>query len=109
MSIGVKEGGRINIGGERVGGKLIDHNDRPKLIGYTMKGGEVLEVLSIESKDLIHVRYKGVEYAVTDKERTRLEDNVFVSCGLSNGKGPDDYSRLAFEAPRSVRIERLPG
>lgn len=107
LSIGVKRGSRIAIGATRKGGRFIDGPKGKKLVDYTVEGGEVLEVLSVDDFDSIQISYKGESHTVSDKQRLRLESDVFVSCGLSNGKGMDEYGRLAFEAPRSVRIERL--
>lgn len=106
LSIGVKKGSKINIGGQRVGGTNIVENGRPKLIGYDLDGGEILEVLEVD-RETIWVSFRGEEYEVTSMERVKLAEGVFVSCGPWNGKGMESYSRLAFEAPRSIRIERI--
>ncbi|QIN95300.1 hypothetical protein DLP3_137 [Stenotrophomonas phage vB_SmaS_DLP_3] len=108
LSIGVKKGSQINIGGERIGGRVIkDQHQRDKLIDYTLKGGKTMTVVQVDGTEKIVVEYNGNTLNLTDKERIKLEEGVFVSCGLSNGKGLDFYGRLAFEAPRSVRIERI--
>ncbi|ATS92366.1 hypothetical protein DLP05_139 [Stenotrophomonas phage vB_SmaS_DLP_5] len=108
LSIGVKKGSQINIGGERIGGRTImDMYQRPKLIDYTLKGGQTMTVVQVDGTEKIVVEFCGKTLTLTDKERVKLQEGVFVSCGLSNGKGQDFYGRLAFEAPRSVRIERI--
>lgn len=108
LSIGVRKGSRINVGGDRVGGEVKKDGGRERLVGYKLVGGDVLEVLEVEDKYRILVSFRGQQYMITDQERTKLAADVFLSCGLWNGKGEPDESRLAFEAPRSIRIERLP-
>jgi len=107
LSIGVKKGSKVNIGGVREGGHMEDGNKGPRLVGYTLSGGDVLEVLEVVTTNAIRVKYKEENFVVTDQERTKLDEEVFVSCGLWNGKGDPEYSRLAFEAPKSIRIERV--
>lgn len=73
-------------------------------------GVHLLTVQEILAPNQVKVTFDGREILVTDLERAKLMDDVFVSCGLSMQKfgGPAaQYSRLAFEAPRAVRIERL--
>lgn len=107
LSIGVKRGSLINIGGVRHGGTTVQTERGPRLKGYTLFGGEELTVIEVIRPDLIRVEYKGKQHDISEVERTKLDEDVYVSCGPWNGKGSADYSRLAFEAPRSIRIERL--
>ena len=52
LSIGVKKGSKINIGGQRVGGTNIVESGRPKLIGYDLNGGEILEDIIVTGKQI---------------------------------------------------------
>lgn len=69
-------------------------------------GSKELEVLDIDYGQAVCVRYNGKVHFVTDKQRTELGPNIYVSYGLSrNHMVPS--ARLAFEAPREVGILRL--
>lgn len=75
--------------------------------GSTIKvGGDVVTVTDVVKADEVHVRVRETNFTVTDKERTQILPDVFVFCGSKDAfqKG---NSRLAFEAPRRIRIERL--
>lgn len=84
LSLGVKRGKRILVGGRE------------------------LVVRSVLAANSVLVSFEGREILVTDMQREELMPGVFVSCGLSLKAADNQYSRLAFEAPRSVRIERVP-
>ena len=43
---------------------------------------------------------------ITDEERTEILPRVFVQCGVQEGLLVSG-SRLAFEAPREIKIERV--
>jgi hypothetical protein len=55
----------------------------------------------------VQVLFRDKRYIVTDEERIEIYPNVFLSCGLSDERKHDHNSRLAFEAPRSIFIERV--
>lgn len=65
-----------------------------------MIGGHLLVVRDVLSATTVRVEFGGRDVLVTDQQREELMPQVFVSCGVSG--------RLAFEAPRSIRIERVP-
>lgn len=68
---------------------------------------DILTVEDIPKATHVVVNYKGRQYVVTDEERIEIHPNVFVSCGLSDERKHDHNSRLAFEAPRAIFIERV--
>lgn len=84
LSLGVKKGGVIKI------------------------GGVPLQVVSIDHQKSITVRINGREYVVSDKERVEILPTVFVFVGTWSVLNQSSQGRLAFEAPRAVRIERVP-
>lgn len=84
LSIGVKAGRKICIGGTHM-----------------------LCVREILAPNQVRITFDDKEMLVTDLERTELMAEVFVSCGLSDSQPGSQYTRLAFEAPRVIRIERV--
>jgi hypothetical protein len=83
LSIGVKKGSRV----------MINHLHE-------------VEVTEILPSNRMRLTYREKTYEVSDVERTQIDTEVFVSSG--RGHTPSNsYRRLAFEAPRSIRIERL--
>ena len=83
LVLGCKLGSEVKVGDTMVKVKGINHD------------GEV--VLEVE----------GQEHQITELERTRIMPEVWVSLGLGAGTKGNSYCRLAFEAPRSIRIERV--
>jgi hypothetical protein len=71
-------------------------------------GQHMLEVGEITKGTHITATYKGQTHLITTEERTELEDGVFVSCGSKPQKHHEKRTRLAFEAPRNVKINRQP-
>jgi hypothetical protein len=71
-------------------------------IGNPMKK---LLVTGVEPGIHIDVQYEGREYRVTDQERTKIDDEVFISYGKSPRPGAGSV-RLAFEAPKNIPIVR---
>lgn len=89
LSIGVTVGSRIQVGNDYV---------------------EVREVLTTE---LVSVTVNGDDpILIGNAEQTEIAPGVFLFCGVDlkvNGKNlPDSHhSRLAFDAPLSVKINRV--
>lgn len=84
LSIGVREGSKIQVGKNLLSVKQIDDSRR------------------------IHILYGKQEHLITDEERTEVEPDVFISCGIKSDRPTNyNFSRLAFEAPRSVEIHRI--
>jgi hypothetical protein len=71
-----------------------------------MVGGSILSVLDIASSTHVSVEFKGKTFLITDAARTKVADDVFISCGSKQQKH-ERYSRLAFEAPRDIPISRV--
>lgn len=71
-------------------------------------GNQLLRVSQIQDSRHIAINYGGKRYLITDAERTEVEKDVYISCGLPPSRlaGPS-MSRLAFEAPRSIKISRV--
>jgi hypothetical protein len=67
----------------------------------------VIEVL--DDGKLVKIEVGDRRYMISDEERTEIATNVFVFCGISEGMGWDVplKSKLAFEAPREIKIDRL--
>jgi hypothetical protein len=86
LSLGVKRGARILI------------------------GGQLLIVKSILAANKILIQFGDKDALVTDLQRTELMPDAYVSAGQpDDGEDtPPVYTRLAFEAPRAIRIERIP-
>lgn len=83
LSIGVGKGSRIKV------------------------GDSMLRVVEIVPGVAISVQLDGNKtFMITDSERTEIMPGVFVQIGL-NPKNVDSGSRLAFEAPRSITINRV--
>lgn len=84
LSIGVRGGKRVRI------------------------GKHILTILEVIAPDKVRVAFNGREFLVTDLERVKLMEDVYVSCGKADNVVYEAYTRLAFEAPREIRIERIP-
>lgn len=81
-------------------------------------GEELLRVSEVSENGLeIKLEVGGRKFIVSDKERVLIAPQVFVSCGVRDGatvKWKDQFgmdslpqSRLAFEAPLSIKINRV--
>jgi hypothetical protein len=77
LSIGISVGSQITVGDHQVRVKELSP---PNLIVITIDGKE--------------------DKMISDKERTEIVPEVFVSTGGAQ-------NRLAFEAPKSIRIKRV--
>lgn len=68
----------------------------------------VLQIMS-DSAVLLHIADGNLdkEFLVTEEERTEVIEDVFVSLGRDHNSSGTNSSRLAFEAPLSIRINRL--
>lgn len=64
-----------------------------------------LVVTSVEPGVSIGVQYQGRDYTITDQERTKIDEQVFLSYGKSPRPGAGSV-RLAFEAPKNIPIVR---
>lgn len=84
LSLGVREHDRITIGDSMV--RVVSISG-PNIIGISVNGGDVIYV--------------------SDTEKIEILPEVWVFCGRSDNQKFEKYSRLAFEAPRSIRIERI--
>jgi len=84
LSIGVSPGSRIQI------------------------GASVLSVVDTRHGTITARVGKGPEFLLTDLERTEVLPSVFVFVGGHNGQSHGMH-RLAFEAPREISINRIPG
>lgn len=72
-------------------------------------GSDIVEVVSVVGTAHVQIGVRGQSYLITDCERTEILPNVFVSCGRNDDRqfGGAGFSRLAFEAPRSIDIKRI--
>lgn len=78
--------------------------------GFKIKiGTHMLEVSEVKSQEEIDVTVDGEKFTITDLERKEVAPQVYVQCGAPNPKNPPHYGRLAIEAPRSMRIDRIGG
>lgn len=71
--------------------------------------GPMLVIREIISQDKVRATFDGREILITDLERTKLMENVFVQVGLYNKSRGSQFTRLAFEAPRAIQIKRVQG
>lgn len=90
LSIGVRRGSKILIGAAPDG-----------------TGGELLRVIEVPKFNEVRLKFQGTTHTITDKERVLIAPNVYVSCGAQQQQDYEEYSRLAFEAPRSIKINRI--
>lgn len=65
-----------------------------------------LSVDALLSDGTIFVTVEGEQFQLTDKRREEILPSVFVSCGVSASSRRDKFSKLAFEAPRHIKIMR---
>lgn len=92
LSLGVKKGSKIKVDQSMV---------------------EVVDVVSL-SEIRINVSNGMLrqikQHTITNEERTEILPEVFVSAGRDDGAdhSTKGYTRLAFEAPRRIKINRVP-
>ena len=67
----------------------------------------LLEVRKVFNSSDVLIDVDGVPHRITDKQRTEVLRNVFVSCGLSGSNEKVFFTRLAFEAPYEIKIYRV--
>lgn len=83
LIIGVNKSSKI-----QVGDKMVKIGDiLPTVVMLKVEGGE--------------------DFMISDKERTEILPDVFVSLGLNHRTQSTNSNRLAFEAPMSVKINRV--
>lgn len=82
LCLGVKAGDRISVG---VSELVVD---------------------ALLTDGTIFITVENEQYQITDKRREEILPSVFVSCGLAASARRDKFSKLAFEAPRSIKIMR---
>lgn len=87
LSLGVSKGSEIVVG-------LSDRE-------------ETIQVLDVECGTRVAIKVMGKRLEIDDQERVEVLPEVFVSCGLSNPHRGSRTSRLAFEAPRRIKINRV--
>lgn len=85
LSIGVRFNQKIKVGDSLLQVVSVD-KEQGTIIGLSVNGGPAIYV--------------------TEYERVEVLPEVFVSCGQPHSAYPLD-DRLAFEAPRRIRIERV--
>jgi sRNA-binding carbon storage regulator CsrA len=86
LSLGVRTGGQIKI------------------------GDDMLTVSSVARDGLtVRVNVRGREYQLSDEEKTEVLPDVYVFCGVSAHTpwGLPFRSKLAFDAPRVIQIDRI--
>lgn len=71
-----------------------------------MVGKVPITILSIASPNIIGLDVGGQTFFVSDAERVEILPEVWVQSGLPERRFRSE-SRLAFEAPREIRIERV--
>lgn len=90
LSLGVRAGSQVI---------LTDHEG----LAHT------LTVRRINSAVDIDVAVDGQDFKLTDQERVAVIPDCFVFSGAREGRGDEEYTYLAFEAPRDIRIDRVRG
>lgn len=76
-------------------------------VGSTIQVGESkLVVEALLADGTIFVRVGDEQFQITDQRRTQVLPDVYVSCGMPAVSRRDRFSKLAFEAPRHIKILR---
>jgi hypothetical protein len=73
-------------------------------------GHLLVQVEAVYPPNAMVVTCEGKAHHVTDLERVKLAESVYLSYGKSakdNGHHPQASGRLAIEAPKSIKITRL--
>lgn len=73
----------------------------------TVDGTTMVTVSTIDPELEVQLEVTDRLFKITDQERTEIMPDVFVSLGSGSSTKGDRYCRLVFEAPRSIRIERV--
>lgn len=84
LSIGIVPGSKIKVGNSVI---RVDSVMNSNLVGLSLDGGPV--------------------FMVSDNEKTEVMPQVMVSCGVKAAREASHMSRLAFDAPRSISINRI--
>jgi len=71
-------------------------------------GSHLLEVMSVMVDHAVRVRINGRSFDLTEKQRTEVAPDVFISYGRGPTQSNGPSARLAIEAPRSMEITRRP-
>lgn len=72
-----------------------------------MVGPTLLVVDDILMGRHIAITFGEEKFLITDEQRTKVAEDVFISCGNKDHKRHERYTRLAFEAPRRIEITRV--
>lgn len=67
----------------------------------------LVKVTNIDSATQLTLEVEGTAVTIDDKERVEILPQVFVSCGLSRPARGNRSTRLAFEAPLEIKINRV--
>lgn len=86
LSLGVRAGSKILIGAQEVNVLKVSQTE-----------------VEVETFDLIRTRRV---VKLTEQERVELFPEVFCSVGKVDLQAGNSYTRLVFEAPRTIAIER---
>lgn len=71
-------------------------------------GQSLIRVDQIDEGTKVHITVDDKSsFIIDDSERQEILPNVFVSCGLSSASRGGNFSRLAFEAPFHIKINRI--
>lgn len=104
LSLGVKKDDEIKIGGRAI-------RDTEGVV-VRVEGGKTVRVEAVSGVDSIHLDVEGKKYVVTNATRTEILPNIFVQSGRDESAyashSTNQYTRLCFEAPRAVTINRVP-
>lgn len=84
LSLGVKNGSQIKVGTTTL---------------------RVIEVSNSGKSILIEVANR--RFLINDQDRTEILPDVFAFCGVTGDWAGERRSKIAFDAPRSIRIDRV--
>jgi hypothetical protein len=84
LSLGVKNGSQIKVGTTTLRVRKVSNNGKSILIQVVNR-----------------------RFLVNDQDRTEILPDIFVFCGVTGDRAGERRSRIAFEAPRSIRIDRV--
>lgn len=93
LSLGVKQGARIKIGKAAT----------LEVLKVEKKKVEVAVSSVLHSPDEVSTEL----FSIVDTERKEILPTVYCQLGKVDEHGGQSYNRLVFEAPRSVKIDRL--
>jgi hypothetical protein len=84
LSIGVKNGSQIKIG------------------TITLR---ILEIRNGGKSILVEVANR--RFLINETDKTEILPDVFVFCGVTGDEGSERRSKIALEAPQTIRIDRV--